>query len=367
MMEEHYCMWLSRVEGIGLKRFCLLMDTFGSAENIWHAKRESLLSVSTLPEKLIDTIIHSRDAERLDRWIAELEEGDIYFLSIYHPQYPALLKEIYNPPIGIYLKGELPDDEINKVAVIGARRCSHYGASVAYQITKDLGKTNICIVSGMAAGIDSMAHKGIMDGDGKTIAVLGTGVDICYPKENTDLMERIIANGCVLSEYPPGTYAAPKRFPARNRIIAGLCKMVVVVEAGKKSGTLITADFALESGREVFVVPGNVTSSFSEGTNNLIKQGCPVITEGKDILIELGISYSNTEKQKFNQKISETLTDEEKAVYDLIVDQNPIGAEVLARQLKVSVQEVQYILSILEIAGHIKKIPQGGYIREVKI
>lgn len=164
-----------------------------------------------------------------------------------------------------------------------------------YDIAKDLGKTNVIVVSGMARGIDSEGHRGILDGGGKTIAVLGCGVDICYPAENKELMERIIENGCVISEYPPGMPAVAKNFPNRNRIIAGLSKMVVVVEAGKRSGTIITADLALDYGREVYAVPGNVTSALSYGTNALIKQGCPIITEGSDILSALGM---HIKKQK---------------------------------------------------------------------
>ena len=215
----------------------------------------------------------------------------------------------------------------------------------------------------MARGIDSEGHRGILDGGGKTIAVLGCGVDICYPAENKELMERIIENGCVISEYPPGMPAVAKNFPNRNRIIAGLSKMVVVVEAGKRSGTIITADLALDYGREVYAVPGNVTSALSYGTNALIKQGCPIITEGSDILSALGIAYKETEKVKFQIKTAENISPEEKEIFDLIEDSTPISAEALGRRLGRKVQEVQYILSLLELSGYIEKIPKAGYIR----
>lgn len=363
-MEEYYLMWLSRIDGVGIKRVQMLLEHFGSVEAVWRANKEALFSVKGLPEKTADAILYSRDPEQLEAWIEELEEKEIRFYSFLHPKYPALLKEIFNPPIGIYVKGTLPDDAIDRVAVVGARRCSRYGAQTAYTITKDLGKTNVVVVSGMAKGIDSMAHKGILDGGGQTIAVLGCGVDICYPAENKELMQRIINNGCIVSEYPPGTKAIPTNFPSRNRIISGLSKLVVVVEAGKRSGTLITADLALENGRDVFVVPGNVTSALSEGTNNLIKQGCPIITEGNDILFELGISYNVEEKERFCQKIAKSLAPEEREVYDLILDKEPVLAETICRKLRHNIQEVQYILSLLEIAGYIKKLPQAGYIRE---
>ncbi|WP_312046159.1 DNA-processing protein DprA [Anaerotignum sp.] len=322
-MEEYYLMWLSRMEGVGIKRIHLLLDYFQSAEAVWNAHRMQLINVKGIPEKTIDAILFGRDEEKLNFWIEELERKEIQFYSFLHPLYPSLLKEIYNPPIGIYVKGTLP-----------------------------------------AKGIDAMAHKGVLDGGGQTIAVLGCGVDICYPAENRELMENIAKNGCVISEYPPGTEPAPHHFPNRNRIISGLSKIVVVVEAGKKSGTLITADIALESGREVFVVPGNITSALSEGTNNLIKQGCPVVTESNDILFELGITYKEYEKQIFSKQLAGKLSAEEKEIYDQILDKEPVLAETICRKLHKNIQEVQYILSLLEISGYVRKIPQAGYIRE---
>lgn len=362
-MEEYYLMWLTRIDGIGFQRAHRLLEHFGSAEAIWKAEPSAIRKSAILGEKMTELLLSSRDEEQLNDWIIELEEKQIDFYSYWHPAYPRLLKEIYHPPLGIYVRGELPDDEIDTVAIIGARKCSRYGASVAYEIAKDLGKTNVIVVSGMARGIDSEGHRGILDGGGKTIAVLGCGVDICYPSENVALMERIIENGCVLSEFPPGMPAVAKNFPSRNRIIAGLSKMVIVVEAGKKSGTLITADMALDSGRDVYAVPGNVTSALSYGTNALIKQGCPIITEGSDILVALGIAYKENEKVKFQIKTAENISPEEKEVFDLIEDSTPIPAEALCRRLGRNIQEVQYILSLLELSGYIEKIPQAGYIR----
>ena len=360
-MEEFYLMWLTHIEGIGFKRANQLLEHFGSAEAIWQAEPAEIRKIAS--DKIGELIITSRDEDQLNEWIIELEEKQIDFYSYWHPRYPKMLKEIYNPPLGIYVRGELPDDDIDTVAIIGARKCSRYGATVAHDIAKDLGKANIVVVSGMARGIDSEGHRGILDGGGKTIAVLGCGVDICYPSENRQLMERIIENGCIVSEYPPGMPAVPGNFPARNRIIAGLSKMVVVVEAGKKSGTLITADMALDYGRDVYVVPGNVTSALSYGTNALIKQGCPIITEGSDILMALGITYKEEETEKFKRKTAENISAEENEDFDLIEDGTPIPAEALCRKLHKDIQEVQYILSLLELSGYIVKVPQAGYVR----
>ena len=193
-MEEYYLMWLTRIDGIGLKRAHRLLEHFGSAEAVWRAEPSAIRRSAILGEKLTEGLLLSREEDQLNDWIIELEEKEIDFYSYWHPRYPRLLREIQNPPLGIYVRGEIPDDEIDTVAIIGARKCSRYGATVAYDIAKDLGKTNVIVVSGMARGIDSEGHRGILDGGGKTIAVLGCGVDICYPAENKELMERIIEN-----------------------------------------------------------------------------------------------------------------------------------------------------------------------------
>ncbi len=362
-MEEYYMMWLSRIPSIGVHKAMLLLDYFGTAENIWKASFRDLKEVKGIGTIYCQKIKEAKKEEQLDKWIEELEEKEIRFISIKNEQYPYLLKQIYDPPIGFYMKGYLPDDNIDKVSIVGARRCSHYGASVTHKLASDLAKANITIVSGMATGIDGIAHKGALYGGGQTIAVLGTGVDICYPAEHRELMERIICNGCVISEYPPQTPVYPQNFPKRNRIISGLSPITIVVEAGKRSGTLITADQALNNGREVFVVPGNVTSALSEGTNNLIKQGCPIITEFEDVLIALGIAFSEKEKQQFQQQMSESMEKEEKEVYDCI-GQEAIDVETISRKLNRNIQEVQYSLTLLEIMGKIRKLPQLGYIRK---
>lgn len=364
-MEEYYLMWLSRLMVHQGNKARALLQYFGSAEAIWKADAEAISTCPLLSAKAVQSILQNRNPEQLDEWIAELEEKAISFYSCYHRDFPYLLNQIYNPPLGIYVRGELPEDEIDKVGVIGARRCSQYGASVTYRMTKELGRTNVIVVSGMAKGIDSMAHRGIIDGGGRTIAVLGCGADVCYPPENRELMENIINHGCVLTEYPPKTPAVGYHFPHRNRIISGLCKMIVVVEAGKKSGTLITADLALESGRDVFVVPGNVTSPLSQGTNNLLKQGCPAITESGDILFELGISYKKGEQESYTRTIAENLSPEEQAIYELLSETEPMCAEEISHKLNYNIQDVQYMLSLLEISGHIRKRRQAGYIREV--
>lgn len=364
ILEEYYLMWLSRIDGIGYRRFTDLINYFGSAECVWNASETDLYNFKKINRKVADNIIASRNSNELEDWIEELEEKDIQFYSIYHSKYPKLLKEIYTPPMGLYIKGEIPDDNIDKVSIVGARQCSNYGGMTSENIAFELSNNNIVVVSGMAKGIDSFAHRGALRGSGTTIAVLGCGVDICYPRENWNLMEAIKNNGCIMSEYPPATPVTKYNFPRRNRIVAGLSKILVVVEAGKRSGTLISVDYALESGREVFAVPGNVNSHLSEGTNNLIKQGCTAITEGNDILFELGIAFDDKERETFKSRVSVKLKEEERVVYECIRGDKSVTVQHIMNELDKPIQDVQYMLSVLEIAGWIARSNDGGYIRE---
>ncbi len=211
-------------------------------------------------------------------------------ISIDSEDYPKQLKEIYDPPLKLYVLGNKQLLKEKGIAIVGSRKATEYGKNVAQQISKQLSEAGINIISGLALGIDSYAHLGTLQKEniGKTIAVLGSGLDKIYPKENIELARRIIkSGGCIVSEYPIGTSASKLNFPQRNRIISGLSKGVLVVEAGEKSGSLITADFALEQGREVFAVPGDINKENSKGTNDLIKQGAKIVTSYIDIMYEI--------------------------------------------------------------------------------
>ena len=214
-----------------------------------------------------------------------MQKNDIQIISISDNEYPYLLREIYSPPISIYVKGNIKCLAENNVSIIGCRECSDYGKSIAQKLAYDLAKNNINIVSGFAKGIDESSHLGAIWAKGKTIAVLGNGLNSIYPQENSYLVDKILKNeGALISEFPLGTPPLKQNFPLRNRIISGLSKKIVVVEAKRKSGTIITVDFALEQGRDVFVVPGNIDSPYSEGTNYLIQQGAKLVTSFSDIL-----------------------------------------------------------------------------------
>lgn len=214
-----------------------------------------------------------------------MEKNQIDIISIQDKEYPSILKEIYDPPICLYIKGDKQILNNESIGIIGCRQASNYGLSVANEFAHNLSKQNINIISGLARGIDSAAHLGAVKANKKTIAVLGNGLDIIYPKENINLVRNILdSGGAIISEYPLGTKPKKENFPARNRIISGISRGILVVEAKEKSGTLITVDFALEQGRDVFVIPGNINSENSIGTNELIKQGAKLVTKWEECI-----------------------------------------------------------------------------------
>lgn len=287
MYDKKYWIWLSRIEGLGSVRKNKLLEIFVDPEVIWNLKFDDIIAIDGFGEKIAKDILDNRYRESLDKYIEYMEKYEISVVTIYDKEYPNKLRHIYDPPVTLYVKGNKDILNGESIAIIGCRDCSNYGKVVAQKMAYELGKENISIISGMAKGIDSQAHIGCLNAKGKTIAVLGSGLDRIYPKENLSLYNEIISlGGAIISEYVIGTKPDKMNFPARNRIISGLSDGLVVVEAKEKSGTLITVDFALEQGKSIFVVPGNITSNNSFGTNELIKQGAKCITTVKDILEE---------------------------------------------------------------------------------
>lgn len=363
MNDELYLMWLTTISGLGIRRQRALLDSFSSAREIFHAPAALLRTVPGLTENVISGITDAQDMDALLAYRADMEQKRISFISYRNPLYPALLKEIYDPPTGLYILGDLPDDDMIKVSVIGSRRCTEYGLTVSRMLSKELSRNNVVVVSGMARGIDSMAHKGAIEGGGRTIAVLGNGVDICYPAENERLRLDIINNGCLLSEFPPGTHPQQAFFPMRNRIISGLSKSIVVVEAAKKSGTLITVGQALDQGRDVMAVPGKISSKLSEGTNDLIKQGAAVVTCCEDILNNLGIFKDIIEERKDNINV-DLLAPEEKLVYS-IINFEPVSFDEIVFKSSSKASVVTYLLTMLELKGLVQKLPGQRFIRVI--
>jgi DNA processing protein len=271
-------------------------------------------------------------------YLARLAAGGYRFLPRSSPDFPPLLRAVHDPPAGLFLRGVAKPELLARpaVAIVGARACSGYGSSVARSLGRELSAADLVVVSGLARGIDAEAHRGTLEANGTTVAVLGCGIDRDYPAAHAELARRVAEAGLIVSEYAPGVEPAPWRFPARNRIVAGLCAATVVVEARERSGALITADLALEEGREVFAVPGEITSSLSAGTNALLKLGATPLTSAADVLASFGIE-------------PEPVRGESSPLLDLL----PASADELVRKTGLGPAEISQTLVELELEGRV--------------
>ncbi len=283
-MDDIYWLWLSRIKEIGPVTCFKLLKIFKTPEQIWKLSKEEIIKAG-FTSKIACALGNIEYRKDLEKYINYMKDNDIKILKFFDSAYANKLRQIYAPPVVLFAKGNINILNESSIAIVGCRFASKYGEKVAREFAYKLSRQNINIVSGLARGIDTCAHLGCMQANGKTIAVLGSGLDVVYPYENKNIFDNIIkSEGVVLSEYVVGTKPLPENFPRRNRIISGLSDGVLVVEAKEKSGTLITVDYALEQGKEVYVVPGNIDSINSYGTNNLIKQGAQLITSENDII-----------------------------------------------------------------------------------
>lgn len=299
LKSKKYWIWLSMIPNLGIKRKQKLLKIYKNPKRIFEANKKELEKIEGIGENVSNNIINSKIERIIEYQIKQMIKENVDIISINDTNYPQQLKNIYDPPISIYIKGNLKNLQKHSIAIIGCRQASEYGKMAAKYFGYQLAKSGLNIVSGLAIGVDSYSHVGNICAKkeesyshvdnlstyGNPIAIIGSGLDIIYPKENIELEKEILnVGGTIISEYPLGTKPNKYNFPARNRIISGLSKGVLVIEAKKKSGTLITVDFALEQGRDIFVVPGNINSINSLGTNDLIKQGAKIVTSYQDIL-----------------------------------------------------------------------------------
>lgn len=304
---KRYWIWFSLIKGLGAKRKLKLLEIYDTPEKIYNLTKEELRKIEGIGAKLIKNIEESKNENLIDYHIKYMKQNNIDIINIKEKEYPQKLKEIYDAPVSLFIRGNKQILNNKNIAIVGCRECTEYGKKAAKYFSYNLSKENINIVSGLAKGVDSYAHWGNicvsneLDSKieireeklsetlpkikcGKTIAVVGNGLDMIYPNENLELAKEILkTGGAIISEYPCGTKPDKINFPARNRIISGISDGIIVVEAKEKSGTLITVDFALEQGRDVFVVPGNINSINSVGTNELIKQGAKMVTTYEEI------------------------------------------------------------------------------------
>lgn len=350
---------LNRINGLGPQKMQRLLNFFPTSEEAWKADFQDLVA-SGIGEKLAEKILIEKNAINPDEEWEKLEKENIKMLLLSSHDYPNLLKEIPNPPYIIYMKGEIDFNSRPTISIVGSRKYTEYGFRTVQSLARDLARAGIIIVSGMALGIDALAHRSAIDNDGLTVAVLGNGLDQenIYPKNNFNLSREICQNGAIISDYPVGTPAGIGTFPARNRIIAGLSLGTLIIEAGEKSGTLITAGLALEFNREVFAVPGPIYSPQSFGTNKLIQSGAKLITSARDILEEIGME--ETEKER--KEISSEETNEQEKILLKILSHEPLHIDNLARISKLETSVLSSTLSMMEIKGWIKNIGGQNYV-----
>lgn len=368
MTDEELGAWLAfdRISGIGLgsQKIIAIAEHLGNLEFAWQANRDQLRFVPGLTLEVIDQFIAKRNEIDPETLLGSLRSKGILALPRTHPHYPTELKHIYDPPCVLYIQGQLsPTDLQHAVAVVGTRRPTAYGQRNAKDIARGLAESGVTIISGMAIGIDSFAHRAAIEGGGKTIAVLGCGVDVCYPSSNRPLYQLLAsgAHGAVISEYFPETKPDTWRFPARNRIISGLSQAIVVVEAGETSGSLITANLGFDQGHAVYAVPGRIDSPMSIGTNALIAgHKAQLIRSYKDILFDKG--WATTSSVGETPAIIE-LYGREREVHDLL-SAEPIHFDVLCEKTGIPVGELSAALTMLELAGLVTRLAGDQFIRE---
>lgn len=357
MEDKKYWLWLSSLPGVGSKSCLNLIRHFGSAENVYQCSFSELLASGLIRERIARNISENKNLDAINEYLKTVKENGIKVYTINDNEYPENLKNIYDPPPVLYVKGELIKEDLLAVSIVGSRKASGYGLKVAERIALRLAELGITIVSGMALGIDSAAHRGALAAKGRTIAVFACGLKYVYPMTNYRLSREILKSGAIISEYPFDTEAYPAQFPARNRIISGMSLGVIVVEAGEKSGSLITADFALEQGREVFAVPGNINSSNSKGTNALIKSGAKLISKIEDIIEELNLSVIYKEKNNINKYDNSDISSEESRILSFLKDKGG-GKDEIAAATALQPGQVMAALTMLEIKGLVQQI--GG-------
>lgn len=356
---------LNKIEGLGCKKLKVLMNFFSSAEEVWNASYDSLVK-SGIGESVAEKIVAQRPNINPDEAWEDLQKENVLAFTIKDEEYPALLKEIPDSPFIIYMKGDLECLKMPLVAIVGSRKLTNYGSRVARGFAKELARNGVCIVSGLAFGVDAAAHNGALDAKGKTIAVLGNSLDAesIYPRTNFNLSEEILrSGGLLISEFPIKTSPNNWTFPSRNRIMAGMSLGTLVVEAAEKSGSLITANLALDYNRDVYAVPGEIFSPQSEGTNSLIKSArAKLVTSSQDILQELKIESATKYVEKVASEAVLSLTDEEKKVYSAL-SHEALHVDRIIKLTKLETSAIGATLAMLEIKGVVKNVGGQNYIR----
>jgi DNA processing protein len=345
------------VKGIGSVRFKMLLEAFGNAEAAWNASPEALLNAG-LSHKIVESFQRVRKGVSLEQVSERLSTLNVQVLTWEDEEYPRHLKEIDQPPPVIYLRGSLAPEDEWAVAIVGTRRVTAYGRQVAEDVATTLAHNGVTIVSGLARGVDSIAHQAALNAGGRTLAVLGNGVDRVYPPENRKLADQIMEQGALVSDYALGVPPDGINFPPRNRIISGLSMAVIIVEAGETSGALITASFAAEQGREVFAVPGNINAPQSRGTNRLIRDGAQPLLNPQDVLEALNLTMV-TEHQAVRVALP---TDPVESKLYTLLSHEPMHVDDIRALANMPIETVSATLVMMELKGMVRQVGGMSYV-----
>jgi DNA processing protein len=361
---------LALTPGLASRLSARLLREFGSPEEVFRAPLPRL-EACNLPSPVAQAVFKKQSFKRAEKELAQTQRIDrCRLLNWTEPEYPQTLLQIYDPPVMLYVRGDAQILNQPCIGMVGTRRPTLYGTQMAERLGRELAARGLIIVSGMARGIDAISHQGVMAVNGRAVGVLGTGIDVCYPKENRKLYERVLERGAIISEFPLGTHPAPENFPIRNRIVAGMPLGVVVVEGAQYSGSLITARLAMEFGREVFAVPGNVTQPVSFAPNQLIKQGAKLVTNGEDVIEELPtpiravlMRAEAPEAEQRNLLAAASLNSSEKKIYDLLSVDDPKAIDDIVERSGLNSSEVLATLFDLEMKGIVRQLPGKQFSR----
>ncbi len=357
MTDSSYWLGFNLIPGIGPAKFRLLQSYFGDLALAWEANAVDLAAAG-LDSRSVNAILARRPKISLEAEREKLERYKVKAFTWDDPAYPARLKEIYDPPPVLYVRGTLASEDEWAIAVVGTRRASVYGREVAERIVSSLASNGITIISGLAKGIDSVAHRAALDTRGRTVAVQACGLDMVYPADNLKLAQSITENGALLSEFSLGSRPKAENFPRRNRIMSGMSLGVLVTEAGTTSGAMITAHLALEQNREVFAIPGSILSPTSGGTNELIKEGAKLVQGYMDILEELNLTAA-THQMEFREVVPTTDTESRLLAH---LGTEPTHIDEVCRASELPIPEVSSTLALLELKGLVRQVGAMSYV-----
>ena len=363
MNDKRYWIGFNLIKGIGAVRMQALIQHFGDLGDAWRAAPADLAQAG-LGLKVIERVLQARENVDLEKLWAKIEAQGIKILTWEDEAYPQRLKEIDQPPPVLYIRGEYLPDDVFAVAVVGTRRVTAYGRQITEELAAFLAANGITVISGLARGVDAIAHQTALKAGGRTIGVLGSGVDKIYPPEHRALAEKMMERGAILSDYAPGTPPDASNFPPRNRIVSGLSLAVVVIEAGETSGALITAEFAAEQGREVFAVPGSILAPQSKGTNKLIQRGALPLLSVEDLMQALDLTRMG--EQKAARKMIPA--DETEARLMNVLGNEPLHVDEIRNQTELPIEKVSATLALMELKGMVRQVGGMNYVavREVQ-